>query len=158
MAQHVGDAFEADARAEHLTGRRVPKDVRAPRRGGHAGSLQGGPRDVPDRVAGRPCGKGPEGRHRAEEDERAGDPGTPVSQVREEGIAHVLREGQPSFSTALTQDPDGGELEVQVRAAQRRDVAGPEPEPDQEEEHRPISPAARRRRTHGKHVPDLFVG
>src|SRR6266511_2871249 len=94
MAQNLGDAFEPNACASHLAGCRMTEHMRPAPRTLNAGTPQGGPGDVCDRMSGLAPFERSEGSHGAQEDEVAFDSWASHAQVLQQGVTNVLRQWQ----------------------------------------------------------------
>ena len=127
--------------AQHLGRRRVPQDMcafgrahdpsplhRASHRGGYAvASLE---RPVRSNVS--------------NEDVVAVSGRRPACEIVQDRVSNVLRERQSNLVAPLPGDPQCAGLPLDIADAKPRDIAGSKPEPCQEQNDCPITPACRR--------------
>src|SRR3989304_5939966 len=90
----------------------------------NAGTPQGGPGDVCDRMSGLAPFERSEGSHGAQEDDVAVDSWASHAQVLPHGVTNVLRQWQLDLAASLSRDFDRGRLEADIPQPQGRHVAG----------------------------------
>ncbi len=110
-----------------------------------AGTPQGGPGDVCNRMSGLAPFERSEGRHGAQEDEVAFDSGASHAQVLQQGVTDVLRQWQLDLATPLPGDADRRRLPAEVRQAQSHHIPGAKTEAGQQKKDRSVADARRRR-------------
>ena len=124
----------------------------------NAGTPQGGPGDVCDRMSGLAPFERSEGSHGAQEDEVAFDSWASHAQVLQQGITNVLRQWQLDLATSLPGDSDRGRLPAEVRQAQSHHIPGAQTEAGQQKKDRSVADARRRRWALRQYLLNFFRG
>jgi hypothetical protein len=69
--------------------------------------------------------------------------GAAILHVRDDGVTHLLGQGQPGEAATLATDVNPATPPVDVAETQLPDVAGAQPQSSEEQQHRPIPPSHR---------------